>query len=574
MNTRVYLDGKSVVLSDKNLVGEGGEATVYDISGGNVFKLYKRVNHPDFAGDAQAQHAVAQRLAELAVKLPAFPMTAPSRVVAPLKLGFDKAGSELLGYAMRFVNGAYPLLKLSVKPFRTQQAIGPDAVLGVFRDLHATVTALHKQTTVIGDFKNLNVLVANGTEAHIVDADSMQFGTFPCLLFTPRFVDPTLCRFNPDPTLVRPHNPDSDWYAFAVMLFQSLLFADPYDGIYRPANPKEATNDARRAARITVFNSGVQYPKPAIPFGMLPDDVLDRFDRMFVKDERGTFPLTLIDHMRWTTCTACGALHARANCPVCKITAPAVQVQTIIVRGRVTAKDVIRTRGNILRARIENGELRYFVQEGARITNEANMSAILPQEQPKFWIDGERLQRHGPFGPEFVGQVLENQTHIWWGNHLGFGFYRAGGLTIAFIFDDKVRAINDSVKLPRIRGTLVDATCTFSDHRVWIAVTTEDQGRLTHMISVVRDDGTLEASREAGDGFHVESMAGATAAGNFLLVPTDEGIVRVEPQGTTLAITKTFPDTEPFVSSADRLLIGRAGVYVICEDRIRVLTIT
>jgi len=105
---------------------------------------------------------------------------------------------------MPFLNGTEVLLSYTVRKYRELHKIDANAVVDILRNLHQIVTGIHQAGVVIGDFNDLNVLVANHRETYLVDADSMQFGQFPCRTFTVRFVDPLLC--SPD-KLVRQQPP-------------------------------------------------------------------------------------------------------------------------------------------------------------------------------------------------------------------------------------------------------------------------------------------------------------------------------------------------------------------------------
>lgn len=85
------------------------------------------------------------------------------------------------------------------------------------------IDEIHAAKVVIGDFNDLNVLIAKD-EPYFIDADSFQYNGFLCKVYTERFVDPLLCDPQANrPVLAKPHNEDSDWFAFRVMLMQSLL---------------------------------------------------------------------------------------------------------------------------------------------------------------------------------------------------------------------------------------------------------------------------------------------------------------------------------------------------------------
>ncbi|MBF2078053.1 MAG: hypothetical protein IGR76_05910 [Synechococcales cyanobacterium T60_A2020_003] len=226
---------------------------------------------------------------------------------------------------MPLLERADALLRYGERSFR-QAGISNQTVVQIFQDLHDTVSKLHLQQVVIGDFNDLNVLV-KGSEAYLIDADSFQFASFHCTVFTARFVDPLLC----DPTANQPirlQSPTlySDWYAFTVMLMQSLLFVDPYGGVYKPKDPtQKVPHGVRSLHRITVFHPEVHYPKPATPYTVLPDDLLHYFQKVFIHDRREIFPRSLLDNLRWTQCLVCGKEHARNHCPNCQQASPGTE---------------------------------------------------------------------------------------------------------------------------------------------------------------------------------------------------------------------------------------------------------
>jgi len=90
MTRTVWIDGARVTLAPSALLGQGGEAEVYDLGDGRVLKWWKPADHPDFAGSPDAQAAAVARLAERPAKLRALPGGLPPEVVAPC--GFALAG--------------------------------------------------------------------------------------------------------------------------------------------------------------------------------------------------------------------------------------------------------------------------------------------------------------------------------------------------------------------------------------------------------------------------------------------------------------------------------------------------
>ncbi|HEY8133567.1 MAG TPA: hypothetical protein VII12_16945, partial [Thermoanaerobaculia bacterium] len=469
------VNGRPVRLDSARLLGVGYEAEVFDLGGGFALKRFKRPDHPDFVYPDDRK-AAADRLVMHQTKLPALMrLSLPPRVVAPLAFALDSSG-QIAGYTMPLVSKAEVLLRYTDRTFRQSSGIANPTIIAVLADLHRTVTALHQGGVVIGDFNDLNVLVS-GTAAHLIDVDSFQFGSFLTPLFCLRFLDPRLIDAR---TLlpVRPHDPDSDWYAFAVMAFQLLLYVEPYGGIYKGLN-----HDGRLLQRITVFHRDVRYPRQAIAFKVLPDDLLHRFQQTFERDLRGEFPLPLLESLRWTRCK-CGAEHARAMCPLCATAAPAVARPLRVVHGRVSSELIFTTKETIIAAALQDDRLVWTERQGEVLG-------------PRYWIEGDSLLRDGRLGPERVGSILGGLTRFWVGESFGFGFYRAGEMTVAFVFDTHARGIRDGVQLPRIGGQLIDADAVFANDRCWLFVATQEKGRIRHRCTVIRRDGSIEATMDA-----------------------------------------------------------------------------
>ncbi len=641
----VYLNGKRVCLQPKQAIAKGGEADIFDLGQGKALKLFKPPNHPDYQGFPAEQQAAIARIAEHQQKLRQFPTGLPHQVVQPEMLATDQTGQHIVGYVMPLIQNGTVLLKYSDPIFR-RSGISASQIVQLFQDLHRTLSQLHQAGVVVGDFNDLNVLVVNTTtslKAYLIDADSFQFGNFLCNVFTARFVDPLLCDYaTHHPMLVHPHSSQSDWYAFVVMLMQCLLFVDPYGGIYKPKDPaNQLPHPTRPAQRITIFHPEVVYPKPAIPYQVLSDDLLHYFQAVLIHDRRGVFPISLLEDLHWQTCASCGKEHTRSSCPVCTPatllivaanytlatpmpTTPNAQV----VQGRVTAAQRFHTDGIILSATMQQGALHWIYYHAGQFHREdgtivftgdcdpylhillqgkitllhksEQLMVLAPGQEVisiaadrvvangshRYWTHHGQLLRDGSLGNVYVGDVLGGQTQLWVGDNFGFGCYQAGDFSTAFVFDAHRSGINDQVKLPPSRGQLLYSCCTFADDRCWRFTITQEQGNLWHRCTVIRANGEVEASAiaQAGDGSWLDQAMsgnrthGHCAARNFLLVATDDGIMRIDitplPSSVgSLTPTETFPDTEPFVSSTSQLFIGREGLYVVDAQDIRLLTI-
>ena len=616
----IYLNQKRIKLNPKAAIGKGGEADIYDLKNGKVLKLFKTADHPDYQLLPEEQQAAQARIAIHQQKLPAFPINLPVRVIKPEALATDKQGM-ILGYAMPFLQNTVPLLKYSDRTYRNTNGLSQQFVTALFQDLHETVLKIHEVNVTIGDFNDLNLLVYQN-QVNIIDADSFQFGQFPCQVFTARFVDPILCdRKANQPILTSPHTPDSDWYAFTVMLMQSLLYVDPYGGVYKPkSQASQIPHSARPLQRITIFHPDVRYPKPAIPYKVLSDDLLHHFHNCFEKDWRGDFPKNLLESMRWIKCQQCGIEHLRNTCPICTpliAILPPTSGRGAGGEGKCKVIDVFQTEGVILKVALHNNSLQYLYHEKDKFKREDNnvllsgeldaniqfaifgKSTIVTKQGKaltitqgqtqaiaadiiransfsRYWIDNGQLLRDGKLGNEYIGDILEGQTQFWIGENFGFGFYRAGALSVAFTFDAKRSGICDRVHNPPIQGELIDANCVFSNELCWFFTATQEQGNIIHRVSVLRPTGELVATLAApkGDIAWLTNIHGGSGIANWLFVPTDEGIIRIEVKNGQIMITKTFPETEPYVDSGCSLIVASQGIYVIHSQQILQLQLT
>ena len=406
------------------------------------------------------------------------------------------------------------------------------------------------------------------------------------------------------------------------MLMQSLVRVDPYGGIYRPKTGPALPQAARPLHRITIFHPEVGYPKNAIPLGVLPDDLMHYMHGVYTKDLRGEFPFGILEGIRWTRCTSCGLEHARRTCPNCAVPAAAVVER---VRGTVRAKRIFKTSGQIVYADFQDGQIKYLYYREGALERESGDGILRGALQPRmrfrligddtligldnvvsrfdgsdptnvkrhvvdmygtlplFDTDGThllmaqngRLLYDESAGFEAIGTVLKNQTVFWSGHGHGFGFYRAGELFRAFVFEERKHGLNDTVALPRIGGQLIDTTAVLSDKLTWFFMTRREKRKVINQCTVIDRAGTILGSAEAedGDGSWLGTLRGKCAVGFFLLSATDDGIVRVEVDGKSLVVTRQFPDTKGFVHSGNHIVPGNGGLYAIGSNEIVHVTI-
>jgi len=619
--TKLTIGKKNYNIGSLTKIGEGGEAIVYQVDAGTVLKVFRSPDDSTFTTPI-AQHAAQKRLQEHQRKLPLFPKSVPDTVISPIELARD--GNNIVGYTMRYVNDAERLMMYSDRQFR--QGIDPNLVSARFLSMHKTVKALHNAHVVIGDFNEFNVLIPHDEkkEPMFIDIDSAQFGGFACRLYTVRFVDPKLCEFNGQLQLVGDYSPESDWFAFDALLFQSCLFTGPYSGIHRPKDvKKKVSNQGQRIfERITVFDPEVIYPKPAMPMQCLPDELLHRFHQVFEKDDRHEFPARILENMRWTNCQSCGCVHARVQCPECAHVAPGLVKQTIEIHGVVTSKTFFTTKGKILFMGVQNSHPQYLYWENGRFFRENathlmdgavdpkvryrfcgdktllardNMIVVLGGETEQlsvdkfenrfpvfdanshhyYWLQGGKLQKNGQFGPDHIGNVLTGNTQFWVGEEFGFGFYRMGQGTVGFMFDANKHLFNDNTELMPIKGQLLDSLALFAGSLCWFIYSVQDGSVTRHYCQVLDKNGKLIASESAEkDSDHwLGNLRGKFALGRGLLSATDDGIIRVVVTAGRIAVETSYPDTAPFVDANVGLFGNRDGLLVSKANAISLLQI-
>lgn len=546
--TAVWLDRERVDVDGAPVLGQGGEAVVYDLGGDRALKLFKDARHPDVAGDPAREAAATARLAELEARLRDCPRPLPSSVIVPGQIarGGRGASAAAVGYVMRRVTGT-PLYQLGEPRVRKPGGRALDDLVRALRELHASVTALHAAGVVLGDFNDGNVLI-DGPRCHLLDADSFQYGRWPCALYTERFVDPRLCaRPAPAPVPTRPHDRDSDWYAFATMVFRTLLWVGPYGGVHAPADPARRVAPAARCLMgPPVFDPEVTYPRAAIAFVALPDELAAYFTEVFARGRRGPFPAVLLERLRLTRCDTCAIDHGRARCPLC---ARAIPVPPSVPLGALAVRALLAPPA------IQAWPVGRGAAAGA----------------PPVWLSGGSLWREGRLGSEVIGQVVADQAVAWVGPRLGAGLWRAGGYAVGFTFAPDRGGLDDRARLPAIRGHVLDRGCVLGDDRAWLWWREALAGK-EHVTVALIGGGKLlaHATLPAADLDWMAGLGGACAAGPHLLVPTDGGVARIELVAGALVVGRRFVETAPLVTAVDDLTVVTDGLAVTKATRLMV----
>jgi hypothetical protein len=531
---------------------------------------------------------------------------------------------------MPFIDNAQTLLQWSDKNARSQAGITNNTVIEVFTDLHATLTELHKHNIVIGDFNDMNILI-KGKHAYLIDTDSWQFGTFRCAMYTDKYVDPLLCNTQKQGsiemmTLQKPHTPASDWYAFSVLLWKTLLFVDPYGGMYKPKDKTKAIKQYLRPLhRITAMHPDVIYPKHAYPYKSLAKDVLAWMENLLHKDVRTPLPFYLLQQMKWTICPSCGVEYSSAMCPTCQHSSYHVLPQ-VSVHGNVRLQEIYRTTGTIIYTTFQQGKLQYIVYDQGNYMREDGTvfhkgvlslsTACSIQGTTTYLMDRSYVTSHKPYTPSLtqlvdtvgtrtvfdsnaqekcyseqgiiiketqtlygtkkqnIAQGIEGKTLVWMGTTGGFAFYTTGAISQGYIIPDG-DGLALPCTLPAIVGTLIDIQCVQSQQRIWLLFHTKRGSSYYNTCIALDTKGTLIGHHEtlADDGLWLSTIYGKTAAGEHLFCPSDQGIIRINCDHDQWT-EKVFTDTEPYIHSSCQLLTSAQGIYVITAKTIKLLTLS
>lgn len=591
------LQGKRVTVTDQDLLGEGGEARVYRWQ-----DLALKVFHPVDPKDAAAKAQWGKKLEKLA----AFPAGLPRHVVGPVDLLRDGRGAAV-GYAMQRVQGAEEASRLLVRRWR-EGAVPNGALLELFSHLGRLVEALHAARVVVGDLNDGNVLF-KGTEPFLIDADSMQFGAWPCPVAHERYLDPRL--YGVDLAAAPRFTPETDWYALAVMLFHALLYVHPFGGVH----PSLPTMLRRAQKRHSVLRADVAFPRGGVHFRVLPDPALDWFERVFEKDLRER-PGAQVLGLKWTRC-ACGLEHARPTCPDCQALGPAAAVQATRYVGRCKARSVFKTPGRILAAALQGG-VRYAYEEAGVVRREDG-SLVLPHPAPagaEFALQGpwtwvaspsgavqgarggavaERAQTEvrgttpvlaassscayrveGGWLLELhsgarVGQTLAGRTWLWAGERFGFGLYRVGDGKVLFSFAHgqaglRQAGTDDTAKVA-LQGRLLDADCVFDERHALLSLVTVRDGQTRGGLYLFDERARLLARAEGAGGRLFGTARGRAVLSGRVVCATDEGLLALGLDSGALVERTLFSDAAGLVGANDVLLPQPDGSLVVVGPR-------
>lgn len=535
-------------LASLKQVGNGGEAVVY-LAGDKAWKIFREPDDPFYLGDEPDQvhmrKIAKERLAAYPEKLNQFPPWLGSRVVGPERL-FRVGRYSVGGYEMPLIKDAVTLRKYADADWKKQHSIGDPEIGRLFLDLYDTLRELHFCGMLVGDFKPDNVL-ARKHKAYIVDAESADTGDFSCLTYTEGYIDPQLC----DPTKdvevkIKPYSRTSDWYAFMVMLFESLTNVHPYHGVYLPPAGKQPVALSQRALLgISVFNKHVLLPNFAESIKHLSKKLQAAFFDFFERGVRGMPKRELVEdllekgevwefdpikHTCWKKFTCdCSTVPENGEVTVSEVAVCGGEVASaVVIDGK--PKILIRTESELRHhngdAVLENlnGDFNVF-RAGAGVTlvgNDRTNSPTDTHDGPFYLIpedEGQatKIEEIDP-SPEGSPNAVLQGSHLVWVEHgllrrtdqtkplleLNGSVRLFSGPTFGLVattargelsnlYLHKEKEVIRLISLPPIMGEVEKVDAVFSEKAAWLFLDAKWNDVVHHYILVINDLGHLVA---------------------------------------------------------------------------------
>lgn len=575
------------------LLKSGGEGTIF-VQGDKALKLY---HQPTPQRRDKLQAFLARGFSRLL----------PSGAMAPRRLIRDGDG-RVTGFEMALLpETAHPWKKLTQFNFCKQQGLDLETELALLLAAHRDLQTIHAAGLVVGDLNDHNLFVdwpaaqagPSSPQDHLywIDVDSYQFDRFPCPVALLSFLDPRL--YHVPNFAVKPvFSPESDWYAFAVLIYKTLLKTHPYGGVH----PQHKTLQARAKARISVLHPSVTYPKAARPPTVLDDAMLAHLRRVFEEGQRQTVPASLLQTLKDTLrrCPRCDERYAasRPRCPTCKKQSPRVQAAT--VSGALHLRRLLHTpalicnlfvqpSGGIIAVTREDGAYRLLrlgpqgpVDEaplfsgppGARFALFQDILVVNPPGRRDLLLikvengapqrlastnserfDGETVFAATPSAlyrlangyviraqvrrdqllEDVVGTAHRHRTKLWASPH---GDLVAG---VHRLFDRHHFFMLDEGVCERPlasgqanAGTISAIDVAWGPRRVAFLWQQVRRGKVINLVQIYDVHGRLKHENKIDAAPPSDRLDGKLVAGNTLLHPTDRGVLKEKPQSQTL----------------------------------------
>jgi hypothetical protein len=257
------VDGKTVSLTQKDYVTQGGEGKIFQ-QGKVAYKIY----------DDATKMIPVGKIQELSV------LDSPN-IVRPKSVIYSKTKNVITGFTMDWVGSDnYALCKLFTNTFQNANGITNDHIIELVENIKNTIISpIHEKECLMVDGNEFNYLVRPDFITPLfIDVNSYKTRSFP-----PTAIMPSIRDWK-NPT---DFTQSSDWFSFAIVSFQLFVGIHPFKGKHR--DYKKNDFQQRIIDSVSVFNSDVRLPPTVRDFDLIPSDYRDWYYRLFEKGER-VFP--------------------------------------------------------------------------------------------------------------------------------------------------------------------------------------------------------------------------------------------------------------------------------------------
>jgi len=263
---KVLCNGKQVTLRDSDFLSSGGEGEIYK-KDGLIYKVY--INRIDQNKEK---------------KLKFLSILSKDNIISPKDILYS-ASNEPVGYTMNLVDNSSSLALLFTNSFKKRNSITSTHLEKIFLKMSETIKYIHEKDIIIVDGNELNYLISNSdfSTPYFIDVDSYETKDFPATVIMPSIRD--FC--------TKGFSENTDWYSFAILMFQLYVGIHPYKGYHPKYNivnyngvEKKVDNlEERCKNKVSIYNSSVKYP-PFVDLNNIPSNLNDWFISIFEKGER------------------------------------------------------------------------------------------------------------------------------------------------------------------------------------------------------------------------------------------------------------------------------------------------
>lgn len=262
---KVRVDQSILSLTNKNFIGSGGQADVYDGGSHGVVKIYHDAK--DMIPEGKIQELAALDHAA---------------VIRPEKIAYKPKGTKPVGYTMHNVSNCHTLCELFPKSFWDRNHLNANKALDLVRNMQSTLQKIHESSVLVVDLNELNVLVAKDfKQVYWIDVDSYQTEHYPATAIMASIRDPLVEK--------NKFTEDSDWFSFAIITFQLLVGIHPYKGKHKHCRGL----NARMINKLSIFSSDVRIPKTCRPFDSIPQVYRNWYHSVLEKGNRSEPPFDM-----------------------------------------------------------------------------------------------------------------------------------------------------------------------------------------------------------------------------------------------------------------------------------------